>query len=393
MFSLHRLAFPAAALITALALSPPGGQNPAQNRATPPSLNGPGIIRATVIAPVKAELEGQVGTVTFPIPGLYREQAPLSFELSSTPLGAIKGFRWRKRSDGLNWLCDVYVSPGKKGAIIKWEGLILVRDRPIQKLPPAAKPEVNKELEPWLKSTSCVQWADPAIRAQANLLAKGAPDIETYARRVIQFTSTNQGKPGLTFDALDARRALDVGGSCTSRANLAAALLRAHGIPARTLSHLPTWSGPLYEHWLVEYWHPGVGWVWVESTLGQVQPQPWTLAVLSVSSPEDENKAFDPLHLRYVMPGAAYLSVIELSKELYPADLVKDDATNIATAAARIAGSPEEINALFETARQSYKKLSEGCETGISSEGRMKRILVSAKSGKAADLAAALMKE
>ena len=95
--------------------------------------------------------------------------------------------------------------------------------------------------------------------------------------------------------------------------------VRARGIPARTVAHLPTWSGPLYEHWLVEYWHPGAGWVWLESSLGQFRPPPCSLVVLNVANPEDEDRAFDPLQCRQVMPGAPHLSVHVGSEELHRA--------------------------------------------------------------------------
>jgi hypothetical protein len=116
---------------------------------------------------------------------------------------------------------------------------------------------VPKEAEPWLRPAGCVQSDDPDIRAKAEELARGTADVGEYARRVTRFTTLN---PYRGFAAtLSARDALHCGNTCTGRANLAAALLRARGMPARAEAHLPTWSGPLFCHWLVEYWHPGVG--------------------------------------------------------------------------------------------------------------------------------------
>lgn len=184
---------------------------------------------------------------------------------------------------------------------------------------------------PWLRSTKCVQSADDEIRRKAIELAKKSKDLELYIRNVIQFTSKNRGSKK-SIKSLDAKTALHAGGSCTSRANLAAALLRAMQIPARTVSHLPSWFRQyFFEHWLVEYWHPGVGWIWIESTMNQFRPPSNEVVVLAVSSSEDEDQCDDPLHLRYIMPGAAYLSGCELSKELCAARNVKKwTAMNIA---------------------------------------------------------------
>ncbi|HLK60144.1 MAG TPA: transglutaminase domain-containing protein [Chthonomonadaceae bacterium] len=353
------------------------------------SLGGPGVIRAIERAPVKTK-PGVTGVVTFPIPGEYRDQVPLAFRVTSNPPGAIRGYTWRKRPDGMNWLCDVSVSTGPKGALVKYEALVLVGNRDPAVLSKTNKPEVPADVEKWTHSTACVQSADPIIRKKAEELAQGTEDIETYARKVMAFTSTNRGT-GAPFKALDAKAAMACGGSCTSRANLAAALLRARGIPARTVAHLPLWSGPLYEHWLVEYWHPGVGWVWLESTLGKWQPRPWTVAVLNVAMPEDEDRAFDPLHLRYVMPGAPHSAVIELSDAVWPAeDLVQDDATNIAEPVAPLQGSAEEMTTLFQAARAAFTQLSARCMKGSEPIEHLDHILAGATSGKANDLRAAL---
>jgi hypothetical protein len=352
-------------------------------------LGGPGVIRATAQASVQSMKPGDTGVVTFPVPGTYRDQVPLSFDLRVTPPSALRGSRLLMRPDGINRICEVTVAPPDAGAKIRWESLVLVGDRKQSELPHAAVPEVPKDAAAWTRAAACVQSDDPAIKAKADELAKGTDGIESYVRKVIAFTSRNQGRPGVRFDSLDARKALDCGGSCTSRANLAAALLRARGIPARTVAHLPTWAGPLFEHWLVEYWHPGAGWVWVESTKGQMQPSPNEIVVLNVANPEDEDRAFDPIHVRYVAPGAAYLSACELSKELVHAQTTTD-ATNAAVPLVRIAGSPAELSALFDAAATRYRELAAAGERGRLDAAGSAGVLAAARSGRASDLMAAL---
>ncbi len=281
-------------------------------------LHGPGVIRASAATSVRLREAGVPGVVTFPVPGTHRNQVPLTFSVESTPAGAIKSWRWRQRDDGLNWLCEVTVEPPAEGATIRWLSDVLVMDTPNIALPRADKPEAPASAGAWLRSTRCVQSADPKIAEQARTLAEGTSDVGAYVQRVLDFTSSNRGQdPSAAFTTLDASLALACGGSCTSRANLAAALLRAHGIPARTLAHLPTWAPMLYEHWLVEYWHPGAGWVWIEPTMGLMQPKDWSLVVINVANPDDEDLSFDSVISHSgVALGAPHLAVHKHSPEL-----------------------------------------------------------------------------
>jgi hypothetical protein len=332
---------------------------------------------------VRPTTKGAEGIITFPVPGTYREQVPLDFVVKATPPDALKGYRLVKREDGINWLCMARVAPPQEGALVRWEALVLVKDHTAEPLPQATTPEVPAEAKPWLQSTSCVQSADPAIKAKAAELAKDAPDLEAYARRVIQFTGNHPLKTE-QFYTLDARSALDYGGSCTNRANLAAALLRARGIPARTVAHLPTWSGPLYEHWLVEYWHPGKGWVWLESSLNQFQPSPTSLVVLNVANPADEDHptTFASARLRGVVAGVPYLAVQEMSAELLPAFELRqgEAASSLATPEVALRGAPEELRELFQVAEQAFAKLPREVRAATHSR-RTEALLAAARTG------------
>jgi transglutaminase-like putative cysteine protease len=359
-------------------------------------LSGPGVIRARAQAAVAVQGKDEVGVLTFPIPGTYRDQVPLSFDVQVEPVAALKSYRFVRRRDGRNWLCEVTVAPTQAGALVRWEALVLVGRGQHDSLPRAAQPAAPEEAAPWTRSTACVQSDDPAIRDRAKELAQGTEGVEPYARRVIEFTAGHQGKDDVAFDALDARKALDCGGSCTSRANLAAALLRARGIPARTVAHLPTWSGPLYEHWLVEYWHPGAGWVWLESSRGQFRPLPCTLVVLGVANPEDEDRAFDRLQTRQVMPGAPYLSVHVGSESLHPASQFArrlGGAGNLATVETGLSGTEGELAELFSVARAAFETMVRECETGSAGAARAESVRNALRSKKATDLAAVLRRE
>lgn len=229
-----------------------------------------------------------------------------------------------------------------------------------RKEPPLAKEKGGaSDFAEWTHSSACVQSDDPEIKSKAEELQSGTDDLETYVRRATEFCAKNKGLPGEKFFSLDAARALKCGGSCTSRANLAAALLRARGIPARTVAHLPAWGrSGFFEHWLVEYWHPKSGWVWVEPTLNKLQPAPNFVVVLAVSNIADEDRAFDPYQIRYVMPGAAYLSVLELPAELAQVIRTRADlGRNYARCFADVSGTTSEMELLHKEAQAHFNRL------------------------------------
>lgn len=344
----------------------------------PAPLGGPGLIRAQGY--FQARPRKGVGTITFPVPGTYRDQVPLTFSVRSIPADAVKGYRWKRREDGRNWLCEVEVAPPPSGAYVKWESLVLVGDRPRADLPHAPEPECPDEAKPWTRSTACVQSDDPDIRAKARELAQG--DVAAYVRKAVGFAATNpvRMRPGST---LDARCALDTGSSCTGRANLAAALLRARGIPARTVAHLPTWSGPLFEHWLVEYWHPGAGWTWVEPSLNRIQPEPWMVAVLNVAEPEDEDSArsFAPYAVRSVMAGAPRLSVPELSDGLGADNSPFPDGETSALATPEAPLKGGDFAALFTDARNRFEALTRKGLPEQDGEARVAALIRAAREG------------
>ncbi len=316
---------------------------------------------------VKSLFPSESGTVTFPIPGLYREQIPLSLDVSTDPSSALLGYVVKRREDKLNWVCEVRLKTSLEPVLIKWESRVLVAGRADTR-PPSVSLSAPNIVSPWRRGSLCVQSDDRDIKAKALQLSAGTDDLETYVRRVIRFTKMNKGN-GTVFDALDAKKALASGGSCTSRANLAAALMRARGIPARTMSHLPTWYGAeMFEHWLVEYWHPGAGWIWVESTLGQYQPAPNTLVVLAVSSIEDENKCEDPVHLRAIMHGAPYLSGRELSVELFPSSKGSESSqqANTVDDCGEIKGTSAELAELKRSALLTFNRITN--QTGLNSQ-------------------------
>ena|GEM_PF-1381720 len=306
--------------------------------------DGDAIIRLKMCAPLRTDKPDEVGVVTFPMPTVDGSQVPLDFKIEVDKPGKLIGFKWRKREDGRNLVCDATVQPGPKGSWVHYEALVLVRKGP-QDL---NEPSVEK----WTKSTACVQWNNAEMLAIAKRLANGAKDSHVYAQRVFEFVRDNTGR-GAPFKTLDASAGLACGGSCTNHSNLAAALLRAHGIPARTVAHMPTWCGLLYEHWLTEYFLPGEGWLAMDTSLGRMLPDRRTRVVLNVANEQDEDRSFEPLHTRFVMPGAPFQSVAELSAALFPADLTDTDGINIAE---NLCYLPTTDGSLFELSKRAFEQ-------------------------------------
>ncbi|MGB0951793.1 MAG: transglutaminase-like domain-containing protein [Planctomycetota bacterium] len=333
------------------------GGDPAPERLK--NLTKAGVLLASANVSVRQGEKQEAGVVTFPIPLINEHQVPLTFDLLVEPPDALVGYRWVQREDGLNWLCEAEIHPPKEGAQVRWESMVVVLPRKDKRLPAASKEPAPEETAVWLQSTACIQSADEDIVAKAQELGAGKKSTGKFVENVLAFTSSHQGDPGAEFKTLDARAALDCGGSCTSRANLAAALFRAGGIPARTSAHLPTWSGPLYEHWHVEYWHPGAGWTWVEPTLGKLRPQPISMVVLNVANPGDEDQGFDPIISHSgVMIGVPRFSVHELSESIAYRPLPGIGfEKNWAKPLAHLDGSKSSIKKLENLARESWEVL------------------------------------
>ena len=109
----------------------------------------------------------------------------------------------------------------------------------------------------------------------------------------------------------DAVQALDHKGSCLSNANLAAALLRANRIPARTLGGYPSWSdGPMQCHFVVEAYVPGYGWFPMDPTRGHAPVRPSDQIEVSIVPTEHEDER--AIERTMGARGLPYLSLSEL---------------------------------------------------------------------------------
>lgn len=272
----------------------------------------PGLILLRGESRMLPDKEGVEPRLLLPLPLSYREQVPLTYELVTDPPGAIAKTRIVEDKPG-NFVVEATFAPMKKDAQprVLWKSLVLCGERSFADVPeraplPKSWPEAAR---PWLRSTYCVQSDDARLVAAAKPLREGTDDVREIVRRVEKRSGELFGAAKGRVVELTAVEALDKQGSCTSCANLVAALLRASGVPARVLSGYPLWSGPLQTHYIVEAYVPEYGWYPIESTMGRSPWQPYQQIQVSIIPPEYED-ASRPR--RCGAGGVPYLSLTEM---------------------------------------------------------------------------------
>jgi len=284
---------------------------------------GPGLFRLRGEYEITREVNGSPVkgkglTFVIPVPLDYREQVPLTYLLAVDPPAVVRSMNTREDRPG-NWVVEVALAPFDATARVrlKWSSLVLVAPRSFSDVPPQASipPEWPEEARPWLASTTCVQATDPRIQQVARAIRGDGQDVPQIIHSTLTRLREIYNHQRDRAKSLDAVQALEHTGSCTSSANLTAALLRANGIPARILSGYPTWFGPLQTHYMVEAWMPGYGWYPLESTLLRAPWDPYQQINVSIvpTDYEDERSNSRPGGA----PGVPYLSLTEWSGDVH----------------------------------------------------------------------------
>jgi len=258
----------------------------------PPPLDRPAVVLARAAYDFRATEDSAGLTVTSPIPIVLPGQVPFWLGWSCDPPRALISARVVARDD-VNHVLELTLAPLKKGenARVTIEAAAVL-DKATYSLEGQDFPDrgaLPEDVLPWLASTRCVQCDDARIRETAD---KGRADAGGFEAFIRWAATAPQRVKGDNIMALDAVSALSGPGSCTSNANLVAALLRAEGIPARILAGYPTWCGPLQTHYIVEYWTPKGSWTALESSRGEVPTQPFKQIEVSLVTPDDESRSF-----------------------------------------------------------------------------------------------------
>jgi hypothetical protein len=209
-------------------------------------------------------------TVLIPLPLAYRQQVPVTYELAVDPPGAARSVTIYQDTP-YNYVAKVSVAlGGKRDKVgIKFCSLVLVGPSSFSDVPDRVEiPEKwSEQCQPWLKSTWCVNSQHEKIKALSKEICDDADDVMTIIAGVQKRAGTVFSNAQGWARDLTAVEALTGRGSCTSNANLVAALLRASNIPARIIAGYPSWIGPLQTHYIVEAYVPQFGWYPIESSL------------------------------------------------------------------------------------------------------------------------------
>lgn len=259
-----------------------------------PGKDAPGVLRLRGMYRVEAGEAMKEPVALFPLPLSWGPQVPLSWEVHATPAGRVRTWHVFERKPH-DWVAQVKLAPIAEGESfsLEWEAFVVCGPSEGPKLPEGVAverlSEAPEEARTWLASTRCVESDDARFRAIGEEVRKDAKDVaDLVARAQAKAADVFQHVEGQATD-LRATTALDHPGSCTSNANLVAAVYRACGVPARVLSGYPVWSGPLQTHYIVEVWLPETGWYPIESTMLR---HPWPQsqqAAVSLVYPEDED--------------------------------------------------------------------------------------------------------
>jgi Transglutaminase-like superfamily len=293
---------------------------PTATAPTPRSVASPGLMEVRMAATVMAKGEAATATYLYPLPLAYRDQVPLTFRLSVEPAACAKSIEVVE-GPGDNRILKLTLQELDKNEEVKvaYNSVVLVAPTKFDAVPKSAKfpKEWPAEAMPWLASTWCCEHDHERIKKMAAEIRGDSDDVMAVINNVLASAKTTFAKAKGHVNDLTAIEALDKQGSCTSCANLVAALLRGAGVPARILSGYPLWSGPLQTHYIVEAYVPGYGWYPTESTMCQA---PWpNHQQINVSIIPIEYESKDKAKMRNPAAGAVpYLSLTELEDASVP---------------------------------------------------------------------------
>ena len=232
-------------------------------------------------------LKAGLHEILIPIPQLADTQIPISYAITTIPPDAGAEFRLRTR-EGSNVVVSVQLNGGRDQEIqINWASIILIVRN-------AAVPNLSRS-ELYLRETPCVQSGARQVKKLAESLWPDNGRVDVYATNIQTFIcNMKQNKRPRSLDALGI---LDSGANwiCTANANLAAALLRAKNIPARSIAVIPPIGQVLEMHRIVEYFDGGQ---WVKFDPSSLQKdipmKPWQNIIMARTTIADEAFAMKP---------------------------------------------------------------------------------------------------
>jgi len=208
------------------------------------------------------------------VPPATESQTPIRLDITTFPPGKIQAAVFEPtRGDGVVRLALTPLhDPGELR--ILWEARVVVYERPVyrglpDRLPVKAGSRVPRKIEPFLAVEG-----GPGIADLAPRLDLGRGDLRSLAERATLVLARHVEAAGDGASEPEAVAAAKRG-SPLGRANLAAALLRKHGVPARTLAIVTPGAGSGLAY-VVEAWHSERG--WLRFGMGTDDPRPLPFA-------------------------------------------------------------------------------------------------------------------
>lgn len=256
------------------------------NSAPPESMKEPGLVGALGGIRVKL-LQTGPQQVLLPLPQAMDGQVPLTFCVRSSPLEAVDEYRLQRRDRSNDVLSVLLKGTPDQEVRIEWSSLVLVAGE--STTPDPAKPDSYR------RSSGCVQAESAKIQKLAVDLWPENGQVAEYAARIQQWI--REMKPVQTPQSLDALGILDSGanGICTANANLALALLRAKGVPSRSMAVIPPISQRLEMHRIVEYFDEDQWLPFDPSALHTDLPmKPYQSIIMAKTTIADEELAMQP---------------------------------------------------------------------------------------------------
>lgn len=227
--------------------------------------------------------EGRWTRVTVPLPPETVRQVPVSLEITARPAGSLRGVRLVKLEPP-NIAADLNISPPADCSSVRVNvtAHILLAPQSRGQRVLETRPSSTNEALPgeWLRSTYNCQSAAPEILAVAGGFGPQTQTVGETVTQVLQFM--RQARRSGRIRSLDAVAALKHNVSCTTAANLVAALLRAREIPARQVRVCSTRGSPQQAHWVVEYFGPAAGWVAIEPASASTLDEPYQYLVVGL---------------------------------------------------------------------------------------------------------------
>lgn len=214
--------------------------------------------------------------LSLPIPPATGSQTPIHLEIKTFPPGKIQSAVWEvTRGTGVIRLSlTPLTDPGDLRVL--WEATVLLYERPVYRGLPDALPTgggVPRKIQPFLTVES-----GPGLAFLAPRLDLGKGDLRTLSERValvlarhVQDAGDGPSDPEA---AAAAKRASPLG-----RANLAAALLRTHGVPARVAAVVTAGKGGGLRY-ICQAWYRGPGWLRFGTLTSDPRPMPFAAAVV-----------------------------------------------------------------------------------------------------------------